>query len=189
MMNRKCFGKDRALRRPQTHLVRMENLITPTLYTFMTVSHAILYQVLHSILHNPDRDTCYIDFFNFGFMFHLMNSDNNQFDGADGSLYEKKKVFILSVCCLILLVSFTYISGPSDFLLGFYNPDQPHNLPLAFKAERVLLTRTTASVFCHAIIAVSDFLEFSCTLSYFSVSDFKHFHAVCLRTNKVFFNL
>lgn len=86
----------------------------------------------------------------------------------------KKWLFYLSLCLLCRFVSFLHIHiRTCDFLLGFYNIAYfaiPHNLPLAFRAERILLTRTTASVFCHAIIAVSDFLEFSCTLSYFSVS-------------------
>lgn len=102
---------------------------------------------------------------------------------------KKRYCFIcLSVCCV---VSFTYISGPSDFLLGFYNIDYfaiVHNLPLAFRAERILLTSTTASVLCHAIIAVSDFLEFL-VHSHTSQSRSDLYHAVSLRTNKVFFNL
>ncbi len=86
----------------------------------------------------------------------------------------KKSDCFICLCLLCRFVSFLHIHiRTCDFLLGFYNIAYfaiPHNLPLAFRAERILLTRTTASVFCHAIIAVSDFLEFSCTLSYFSVS-------------------
>lgn len=85
------------------------------------------------------------------------------------SLMGVKKIYCficLSVCCV---VSFTYISGPSDFLLGFYNIDYfaiVHNLPLAFRAERILLTSTTASVLCHAIIAVYTLILLSLVLIY-----------------------